>query len=92
MWPETDNATSYLVLRVLRTLEDFDAASDNPDFPQEWHLPLTYGLAWTVMPKYAVDRDRASRITNGYILYKGEAKGFDAEDYIMIRPDDRWDT
>jgi hypothetical protein len=29
----------------LSPIEDFDAATDTPDFPQQWYRPLHYGLA-----------------------------------------------
>lgn len=32
-------------LTYLRPIEDFDAATDEPDYPQEWFRPLVYQLA-----------------------------------------------
>lgn len=37
-----------------RPYEDFDAAADNPDFPQEWFESLVYGLAIRVAPDYGI--------------------------------------
>lgn len=45
VWPTgtTDNVT--LIVTFKRPIEDFDAAADNPDFPQEWYLALVKNLA-----------------------------------------------
>lgn len=39
-----DTLDTYL-LTFLRPVEDFDAATDSPDYPQEWHRPLVGQLA-----------------------------------------------
>ena len=54
VWPEPNPATDYLVLWVQRTLEDFDAAGDDADYPQEWYWWLSLGLAIAVHRKFGV--------------------------------------
>ena len=52
VWPQTDDERDYLKMYVQRSLDDLDAAGDLVDFPQEWFLLLSYGLALLIGPKY----------------------------------------
>jgi hypothetical protein len=87
VYPEPTNTTDILVLWVQRTLEDFDAASDDVDFPQEWYLPLALGLAAALLPKYNVPNSVASRVMGLFSYYKAMADGFDSEQYVKIEPE-----
>lgn len=86
VWPETDDTSDYLVLWVQRTLEDFDASSDNPDFPQEWYLPLAWNLAHYSKVKFGVPVQLASQISKAAKELLEEAGSYDTEDYMLIRP------
>lgn len=63
VWPTPDSVKDYLVLTCRMPVEDFDAAANDPDFPQEWLLPLAYNLAVLVAPKFGepVSADFAMR-------------------------------
>ncbi len=87
VWPETDTATDYLVLWVQRTLEDFDASTDTPDFPQEWYLPLVYNLAVLLFPKYGTPLSVADRIAAMAVTQKEIAMGFGQDDSVFFSPD-----
>ncbi len=52
LWPIPIDMTQRLHIEYLRPLFDFTAGSDNPDVPQEWLLPLAYGLAVLLAPVY----------------------------------------
>ena len=55
IWPLLQDGlsgTHKLILTVQRPIEDFDATSNNPDFPQEWYETLVYGLAARLAPKF----------------------------------------
>lgn len=52
IWPVSDSVVNRLKFTYRRSLEDFDAASDNPDFPQEWLEALIYNLAVRIAPKF----------------------------------------
>lgn len=55
VWPTGgDMDTNKLVLTVDRTIEDFDATSDNPDFPIEWGNVLVWLLAADLAPDYGL--------------------------------------
>lgn len=47
--------TDVLHYQRVRKLEDFDAAGDNPDFPEEWLEALIYGLAYRLSTEYGVE-------------------------------------
>jgi hypothetical protein len=83
VYPRTDKATDYLVMYVQRTLNDFDLATDNPDFPQEWYMPLAYGLAVAIAPKYGVPVPTYQMLVQQAQYYKEVAHGFDRE-YSVI--------
>lgn len=51
-WPETAQDFDVLVLWVKRIFYSFTSATDNPDFPQEWFLPLSTNLAVACGPKF----------------------------------------
>lgn len=55
VWPTADSVKDYLVCTARMPLADFDATDDDPDFPQEWLLPLAYNLAILIAPKYGED-------------------------------------
>lgn len=87
VWPETDEVSDYLVLWVQRTLEDFDAATDDADFPQEWYLPLAWNLAELSKVKFGVPARISTIIRNTAAYWKAIAESYDTEDYIKIEPD-----
>jgi hypothetical protein len=51
---QPDDVTKVINLTVLYPAEDFDAATDNPSFPQEWFRPLVLGLAIDIAPGCAL--------------------------------------
>ena len=52
IWQPPNSIQMYLSLTVERPFEDFDAAANAPDFPQEWYDPLVYLLAQRIEPEY----------------------------------------
>ena len=54
LWQPPNGIQMYLGLTVERPFEDFDAAGDSPDFPQEWYDPLVYIMADRLEPEYRV--------------------------------------
>lgn len=89
VWPQSDTVNKYLTLWVQRSLEDFDAATDDADFPQEWYLPLALGLAAVSCTKYGVPRFERTYIGQLAQHYKTIAESFDAEDGFQLQPENR---
>jgi len=52
------DTTDVLDLLVLREIEDFDAANNNPDFPKEWSRALVWNLALELAEDYGKDPRR----------------------------------
>lgn len=52
VWQACNEVKEYIKFTCRIPIEDFDSASNDPDFPQEWLLALSYGLAVLVAPKF----------------------------------------
>ncbi len=52
LYPTPDSVNLRAKITYRRTLEDFDAAPNTPDFPQEWLLAITLNLAVVIAPAY----------------------------------------
>jgi len=78
VWPPMATGNSMtLHFTYARQIEDFDAANNNPDFPQEWLEALTYNLAVRLAPVVGV----ALRADVAAIAAESldTARGFDVE-------------
>lgn len=89
VWPTSDKETDYLELWSQRTLEDFDSGTDNPDFPQEWYLALSFNLAALLVGKYGVPAERIMDIKRQAEIEYSRASGFDVEGSLYFEPDMR---
>lgn len=49
---EPDDVTKVVRIVFLGTLEDFDSATDTPDYPQEWFRALKFNLALDLWNEY----------------------------------------
>ena len=89
VWPVTDSERDYLRLFVQRTLSDFDCINDTPDYPQEWFLPLSFGLALLLAPKHGVPQQTFNRIAALAASTYEQAEGFDEENEtsLYFKPD-----
>lgn len=86
VWPEPDDVTEVLVLWAQRTIEDFDASTDDVDFPQEWYLPLSFGLASLLSHKYGLPAGVMDRIAVRAKALKDDAMAWDREDSVFFMP------
>jgi hypothetical protein len=65
LWQSPNNVNEIIKFTHYQTLQDFDAATDNPDFPQEWLDALVLGLAvrlcmrYDMYPKYTAIKGEA---------------------------------
>jgi len=86
LWPEPDNMKTRIILVVKYPLEDFDAASDDCDFPQEWMEALVYNLATRLAPDY--NRKLHNSVIEMATQTLQLAMGFDREQAsVQIVPD-----
>lgn len=80
--PANSSAVSYKQIKFTyqKPFEDFDASTDNPDFPQEWYEALKYGLASRLAGEYGISMDDRRQLMQEAILIKNEALGFGTEE------------
>ena len=60
--------------------EDFNSATDEPDFPQEWYDAITYGLATRLAPEYGVPIADRKTLWQEMSIIKQEALNFGLEE------------
>lgn len=77
VWPAANNVQYRLIMTARMPIEDFDTISNEPDFPQEWFLALSYNLAVLAGPKF-VDELPPLVIQNA-LTYKEAVSNFDEE-------------
>lgn len=93
VWPLPDTywqTNGSLILRFQRPFQDFDASTDEPDFPVEWHEALIYGLAVRLAPEYGVALNERQSLKQEAKEYLDEALSFGTEEGSMyISPEYR---
>lgn len=52
VWPAPPDVTNAMKFTWWRPVQDFDAAADTPDLPQEWLDALVWNLAYKMAPEY----------------------------------------
>jgi len=87
VWPEPDRVDKYLTLWVQRTLDDLDAAGNDVDYPQEWHMAIALNLALLLSPKYGVTGSPFRQLFMLAEEYKELAESFDTESGFSIEPE-----
>jgi len=78
-------STIYIVYQ--RPYEDFNIATDAPDFPQEWYDAVLYGLAVRLAPEYGVPIDQRQVLGREAADIKAAAMSFGTEEgsmYFMV--------
>lgn len=64
IWPLPDTtsiANKQITIRYQRPFEDFDAAADEPDIPQEFYMALVWYLSWSLGATYGIPLDERTR-------------------------------
>lgn len=87
VWPTPDsNAATNQTLKLVyqRPLEYFNASTDTPDFPQEWQMPLIYGLAVAIAPEWGVPIQDQQRLEKQADKYLEMVLGFGQEDASLF--------
>jgi hypothetical protein len=63
IWPRPDDVSTYLKLTAKMPVQDFDAATDDADFPQECYRAVKFNLAAEVAHEYTdIDSNRLARV------------------------------
>lgn len=72
-WPEPENVDYCIKFTFARPIQDFTAAADDPDLPQEWVRALVWNLADEMKEEYDVPEPKATRIERRAGQYLSEA-------------------
>jgi hypothetical protein len=86
--PDADTIANYnLILIVHSPFENFDAATDIPDFPSYWFNALIWGLAGDLSYEYGVGLAERSMISKKAMEKKEAALSFGTEETsLYLRP------
>jgi hypothetical protein len=76
----TDASGNTLYIVYQRPFEDFDASTDNPDFPQEWYEVLKYQLATRLAGEYQIDLQIRQALIGEAASLKEAALSFGTEE------------
>lgn len=84
VYPLSSNETDTLEILTKRTLEDFDAESDTPDFPQEYYEALCLGLAYRLSRHYGKSISERQELKSAALEALWEAESADVEQNTSI--------
>lgn len=89
VWPTASSEIDFCILICQRTLDDFDVATDEPDYPQEWFMALALNLAVHLAPKYGTPQMDYQRLVQLAMTIYEKAKGWDEEQEVSmyLKPD-----
>lgn len=91
IWPRFNNGDDVIVIRYQRPFADFDASTDTPDFPQEWFLPLLWGLTALLAPKNGIVLEERKLLWQEAMMFKEQVKSWDQEEgSVYLQPQRRW--
>lgn len=83
IWPLPDDywqTNGQLYIRYQRPFQDFDASTDEPDFPVEWHEALILALAVRLAPIYGLAPADRKELKEDAKEALNLAKSFDQEE------------
>ncbi len=75
------NSTDVVYINTRRAVQDMISGGDEFDLPQEWFLPLRWGLAAELADEYEVPEDRCKRIFERAQLYRQQLENWQKELY-----------
>jgi predicted lipoprotein with Yx(FWY)xxD motif len=78
VWQACNNVQEYLKFTAKVPVQDFDALTNDPDFPQEWLLALSWNLACFIAPKFG--KELSNKFELRAEMFKQAVSGFDRED------------
>jgi len=96
VWPAPNTINGTIEVTYLRTIQDFDSASDNPDFPQEWIEAIVYNLAVRLAPAYGINLNSGGVGGNSELRmmaneFLNEMRAWDSEQpFVQIVPKNQY--
>jgi hypothetical protein len=77
VWPACGDVKEYIKFTAKIPIEDFDSATNDPDFPQEWLMALSWNLATLIAPKFG--KSLEDKFDLRAIAFKQNLVDFDRE-------------
>lgn len=91
VWPTPDATTATnctVTFRYQANFEQFNSATDTPDFPQVWYEPIIYTLAHRLSPEYGVGLQERSMLLQEANSLISNALSFGTEEgSLFLQPD-----
>lgn len=88
-WPSPETTDEIIKMTIARPIDDFDAAGDDADLPQEWIRAIEWGLADEIADDYDVPDPKRTRIERRAAQYLAEVNFWERELLsIQFVPDD----
>jgi hypothetical protein len=87
IYPQISNGNTLIKVVFQRPFEDFDAAADTPDFPQEAYRALMYALAVDLSPTYGLPvEDRRALKSEAVVAFSELRMNEPEEGSLMLQP------
>ena len=87
VYPTDSDVTQTLFIEFQKPIEDFTAAGDDFDLPQEWAMALKFNLAWVIAPEYGVPPAQYNMIEKQAVYWFSKLDAWDQENAsIFIQP------
>jgi|TARA_R110002126_G_scaffold251176_1_gene394175 hypothetical protein len=81
LWPVPSTSKQKIIFSYTKTIEDFDQALNDPDFPVEWLQPVILNVAYRLSRKYGrLDLQGKEQLKRDADDALAEAEGYDRED------------
>lgn len=79
VWPVLSSVDSAIKFTFMRPIQDFSAAGDTPDLPQEWIDTLVFNLAVVMAPEYDVAPEKFMMLQQLANQFLDDLKAWDRE-------------
>lgn len=79
LWPSPANLNEAIKMTIAKPIQDFSAAGDAADLPQEWIRAIEWGLADELAEEYDVPDPKRTRIERRAAQYLAEANWWERE-------------
>lgn len=87
LWPAPINSTTQVIFTFLKPFDDFNASTDDLDFPSYWTDAIIYGLAWRLCGEYGVPVPDRQVLAKEAEMFHQKALEFGYEDgSLFIQP------
>lgn len=79
LWQPPDVVRDVVKFTWYKPIDDFNAAANTPDLPQEWILALIFNLAVVIAPGHDVPEKKFQQLTTLATTYLDAVSGWDRE-------------